>query len=319
MNFLKDDSSEEFKDNKENQLAYGPRENEEEEINQAFHNTFIWGQRRDESMELDEDLQRIASQVNPLINQQKSPSGQSLFIINNDDKKTKPTTITSPAKIKGKMIKEIPELIQNNEKRKIQHKIFLGKKKGRKNKTNEKGLKSKHNKDSEDNKMRKIKVHFMDYTVNMLNESLEDKRQQFYKIDSNISVNLKKEFNEALMERSLYDIFRNENLSNKYRKIKDEKLNLILIDKIYEEKVEKKTIEILEKKYIDIINDIKKNCLDEFLAKIEEKENRNKNENDGEYFNSLKKLFNNYENWFKDKKGRASKHSKEKKKRKKDK
>ena len=83
-----------------------------------------------------------------------------------------------------------------------------------------------------------------------------------------------------------------------------------MIDKIYKEKTEIKTIEILEKKYIEIINEIKENNLKEFMEKIEEKEKIDEAENFGIYIKSLEELFKDYENWFKSKRGRASRISK---------
>ena len=158
--------------------------------------------------------------------------------------------------------------------------------------------------------MRKIKTNLLDYIVNYLNESLEDKTFKFYKISSDISENLKKDFNIALMKRTLYDIFKKTKLSNKYRKKKHNTFNSSLIDKIYKEKTEIKTIEILEKKYIEIINEIKENNLKEFMEKIEEKEKIDEAEIFGIYIKSLEELFKDYENWFKSKRGRASRISK---------
>ena len=158
--------------------------------------------------------------------------------------------------------------------------------------------------------MRKIKTNLLDYTVNYLNESLEDKTLKFYKISSDISENLKKDFNMQLMKRTLYDIFKKTKLSNKYRKKKYNNFNSSLIDKIYKEKIEIKTIKILEKKYIEIINEIKENNLKEFMEKIEEKEKADEAENNSEYIKSLEELLKNYENWFKNKRGRASRKSK---------
>ena len=83
-----------------------------------------------------------------------------------------------------------------------------------------------------------------------------------------------------------------------------------MIKKIYNEKVEIKTMEILEKKYINIINEVQQNCLNEFLKKIEEKEKENISQDVDEYMETLKNLLMDYENWFKNKKGRAKRKSK---------
>ena len=219
-----------------------------------------------------------------------------------ENKKTKVTTITNPAQKeqeeKNKII--VPNKIQKEKKAKS--KEFLKKKRGRKNK--EDNLQSvddsAHTKKKEDNMMRKIKTNLIKFHVKLLNNSLKDKTQIFYKIDKSISENLKRDFNLKLNDRTLEDIFSNTNMSGRYKNYSNE----ALIQKIKAENKEKKTIELLNMKFIEIIYMIKDNYLEEYLETIKSKENTIENSIDQEYMESLEKLFFGYEAWFKEKKGR---------------
>lgn len=166
---------------------------------------------------------------------------------------------------------------------------------------------SKHGKYSEDNMMRKIKTNLLEYILNSLNNSLINKNIKFYRIDKEISENLKKDFNLNLLDRTIYNIFYNTKTSKKYTTPIDEFINQTVIDKIILENKEIETIKILNKKFIDIINEIKSNkyYYTEFFNIIKEKENKNeKYININEYIDKLKDLFSRYESWFNEKKGR---------------
>ena len=143
--------------------------------------------------------------------------------------------------------------------------LALAIKRGRKKKMISKLIKSGHNKNNEDNIMRKIKTHLFEYIVNQLNLSLSDKRKKFYKIDKSLSENLKKDFNMELMEKRIFDIFMNTKISKKYKRISDKFYNAKLINTILAENIEKETIKLLSMKIIDMINFIKENQLEEFL------------------------------------------------------
>lgn len=298
---------------KDNSFSYNNEENDENLLN-LINNVF------NEEKQIDEEGENLLLEENSqdiyLLNSKQNKKFNSIQINIGADKKTKPTTLTNLIKVNEVIIKEFSIQIKNEDNTNyIQPRItqtFLKKKRGRK-KTKENNIESKHDKDSEDNKMRKIKTHLMEHIVYKLNESQENKKNKFYKINSFLSENLKKEYNEKLMKRTLYDIFRNEKMSNKYRKKKNDNLNIILIDKIYKEKIEIKTIELLEKTYIDIVNEIQKNELNEFFEKIKAKELGNRGKNIDIYINSLIELFKDFENWFKNKKGRSSRKAKIKK------
>ena len=183
--------------------------------------------------------------------------------------------------------------------------LALAMKRGRKKKMISKLIKSGHNKNKEDNIMRKIKTHLFEYIVNQLNLSLSDERKKFYKIDKSLSENLKKDFNMELMEKRIFDIFMNTKISKKYKRISDKFYNAKLINTILAENIEKETIKLLSMKIIDMINFIKENQLEEFLSIIENKEKGIDESNSEEYMSLLRKVLINYENWFSNKRGRV--------------
>ena len=88
-------------------------------------------------------------------------------------------------------------------------------KQGRKKKDS--NIKGKHNKYSGDNRMRKIKANFVKYINEQLNSKLKNKNIKFLKLDSKISENLKKDFNETLMKTKIKDLYLNTEISSKYR------------------------------------------------------------------------------------------------------
>jgi hypothetical protein len=244
------------------------------------------------------------------------------------DKKTKPNTQTKTQKEKTEEIEikrnEFPEFtnqyhlnfdinniipINNNneiiiKENEVEPKSFLNKKtnRGRKRKDEKDLDDSRHGKDSEDNIMRKIKTHLVDQIVILLNKSLNDKEKKFLKIDKTINENLKRDYNMQLMEKTIKTIFTETKISSKYKKNDDIYYNKKLIQKIFDEKTEYNTINLLQKKFIEMLRFIRENNLKEFLESIQKKES--KNPNNQEYINSIKGLFFRYEDWFSDKKGR---------------
>ena len=244
------------------------------------------------------------------------------------DKKTKPNTQTKTQKEKTEEIEikrnEFPEFtnqyhlnfdinniipINNNNEiiineNDVEPKSLLNKKtnRGRKRKDEKDLDDSRHGKDSEDNIMRKIKTHLVDQIVILLNKSLNDKEKKFLKIDKTINENLKRDYNMQLMEKTIKTIFTETKISSKYKKNDDIYYNKKLIQKIFDEKTEYNTINLLQKKFIEMLRFIRENNLKEFLESIQKKES--KNPNNQEYINSIKGLFFRYEDWFSDKKGR---------------
>ena len=191
----------------------------------------------------------------------------------------------------------------------------------------DKGKNGDHNRDSEDNKMRKIKSYFGKNLYIFIRDSFKDK-YEFLKLEIAINKNLKKDYNEKLFKMKIKDIYLNFKISDKYVHYAED-INQKLIKKIYEEKKEKAVIKILDLTYIEAfdifrrkimgkdINPELKNKIngtgfldtkkfkdfDCFIEKIREEE-KNKNGDIEEYINDIKSLCLNFEEWFRNKIGR---------------
>ena len=204
------------------------------------------------------------------------------------------------------------------------------KKQGRKKK--EELDKRDHNKQSDDNIMRKIKSYFLSYTHNILNKSIKEKKLHFLKLNSEINENLKRDYNLNLLNTTFKEIYEKSSISTKYRKqIKDGfDKNKQIIKKIYEKNEEIEAIKILNLTYRELFNVFRrniKNISSELETKIkdisilnenefkninnffEEIENQEKYKNESEeniknYLENIKKLCLYYEEWFLCKKGR---------------
>lgn len=287
--------------------------NDNEKINESVHTYFPFMKT---NLEDDESFFGKNPQQNLDLNIKPKIQAENLFG-ENYDKKTKPNTTTlhkeksEENEIKLNISEDNHILIFNFDDNNIEEKeeqsiSLLGKKKnrGRRKKdvkrTNDEG----HGKNSEDNKMRKIKTHLMDIIVNIINDSLKDKTYPIYKIDKEINECLKREYNMELMKRTLSDIFSNTPVSSKYKKNTDRFYNYNIIQKILNDKIELNTIDILNKKFLEMLIYVRENKLNEFLNSIKKKESKSQNINLEEYINSIKKLFFRYEDWFRDKKGR---------------
>ena len=297
---MQDDQSELFgykEDDYEDRSFYEMHRDLNQDFNDPSYCPFTWQKSPSEE---DENCSMLYFQQECTQDQnQDKPIGNICPI---DNKKTKPTTMTNPVKEKKEEKTEIivPNLIQ--EENEIKLKELLNKKKGRKSKedNSKSNEHSVHTKKKEDNIMRKIKVKLIEFCVKFLNDSLKDKTEIFYKIDKSISENLKRDFNLKLMEQTLLYIFSTSGINGRYKNHS----NVALIQKILLEGKEEETIKLLNKKYIEMVYMIQENHLDEFLRTIERKEINMEKSSVDEYMNSLKKVFMEYENWFKDKKGR---------------
>ena len=202
----------------------------------------------------------------------------------------------------------------------------------------DKGKNGDHNRDSEDNKMRKIKSYFGKNLYIFIRDSFKDK-YEFLKLEIAINKNLKKDYNEKLFKMKIKDIYLNFKISDKYVHYAED-INQKLIKKIYEEKKEKAVIKILDLTYIEAfdifrrkimgkdINPELKNKIngtgfldtkkfkdfDCFIEKIREEEKKNSNNGDiEEYINDIKRLCIEFEEWFGNKIGRTRKDIVEKK------
>ena len=141
-----------------------------------------------------------------------------------------------------------------------------------------------------------------------MNKSLRNKKFKFGKLDKTLNEYLKRDFNVELMQRTIQDIMSSFKLNGKY---KNRDLNKEIVEIILKENKETETINILNKKFIDIINEIRYNeeRLNDFLEKIRKKEEKNKQHNNAnieEYINLIKNLIKTFDIWFLQKFGRKS-------------
>ena len=201
---------------------------------------------------------------------------------------------------------------EGNKKEEIKIKKEKQKNKGRHKKNdirNDENDENKHDKFSEDNLMRKIKTYIFNTILNVLNKSLKDRSQKFFKLEPKLNESMKKDLNEKLMNQKIKEIYINNEISKRYKTETNCNNNINLIKKIYEEKKEIDTIKILETKYIDYVTYLQKYEMGNFLRKIRNKEIKNPDLDVDRYINSLKSMFLNYAKWFNDKKGRKSKNN----------
>ena len=98
---------------------------------------------------------------------------------------------------------------------------FLNKKRGRKLKhlTGINNTEKAHDRNSDDNLKRKVKTHFHNYIIALLNSKLivnpGKEKIKFGKMDSNITQNITVEYNQALFNKKIKEIIKD--VSNKYQ------------------------------------------------------------------------------------------------------
>jgi len=200
--------------------------------------------------------------------------------------------------------------------------VKMKKKNGRKTNKTQKGKITVHTKKSEDNIMRKIKANLMKCILKKLNNSIKFESGEFFPLTPKINVDLNIELNKILLNRTIADIFGNTNLNGSH--INKGKHNQILIEKIFRENIETETIKILSMTFQEILKEIRKENLEEFLTSIKNKEIKNEKifeseneenieENIGEdcdvdnYMKEVKDLLVEYENYFLKRKSRGKK------------
>ena len=195
------------------------------------------------------------------------------------------------------------------------------KKLGRKRKgTNKKGS---HTKNDVDNVIKKIKRVFFDkspeYVAKVVNYAKSDKKQKFIlgKLSYEYIDNLKKENELALFQMKLKDLL-SLNISSKCSLSKDKEFNKKNINRILEEEKDNKVI-------IDLLNMNFGDWIDVFTLKtsienvpefdrfektlkdISEIKDEDSEKKDGKYFSRFIFYLFNYQNYFRNKKGRSSK------------
>ena len=178
-------------------------------------------------------------------------------------------------------------------------------KRGRRKKNVEYDDEPHHDKFTEDNIIQRIKTFIFDYILERLNKSLKYESRRFYQLTKTLNSNLKKDFNEELLGKTIYEIYMTSDLCMRFINIPD--ANRELIKKIYEEKIEIETINILEKKFKEILDYIRKKDLDNFLTNFRLRVMKKDNKSIDLYMKEVRKMLFQYEFYFQKKIGRNTK------------
>ena len=178
-------------------------------------------------------------------------------------------------------------------------------KRGRRKKNVEYDDEPHHDKFTEDNIIQRIKTFIFDYILEHLNKSLKFESGKFYQLTKTLNSNLKKDFNEELLGKTIYEIYMTSDLCMRFINIPD--ANRELIKKIYEEKIEIETINILDKKFKEILDYIRKKDLDNFLTNFRLRVMKKDNKSIDLYMKEVRKMLFQYEFYFQKKIGRNTK------------
>ena len=195
---------------------------------------------------------------------------------------------------------------------------------GRKRK-NEQG--GKHDKYSSDNVTRKLKTKLFESILGVTNASIKPveienpkkyskktlySKDFFLKIDQEIIKDINVENNKKLLKTQLKDIFSNK-VSKKVERYGLD-YNKKLVEKIYTEKIQDKTIAILDKTFLECLEHFRGS---KFFKELEGLENEYKNVikgfreigEDEDYIEVFKDLVNRFEEYYENKKSRNTKKS----------
>ena len=129
-----------------------------------------------------------------------------------------------------KLNSETKDNINGNHKKKV---LFINRKRGRKIKElNYINIGSSHDRYSDDNIKRKIKTHFHNYIISLLNCKLGiDSEIKFVKMDSHITKNITVEFNQALFKKQIKEIVKKVCSKYKKKNINEDNINYIMRNK----------------------------------------------------------------------------------------
>ena len=110
-----------------------------------------------------------------------------------------------------------------------------------------------HDKNSTDNLLRKIQVHYMTFIICFINEILNqlNYQQTFLKLDYEYKKNVSKKFSDLLKNKNLSDIICNK-ISNKYKK-EDINKNKIIYEKIKDDLIFKN---LFKENYLEFFKNI---------------------------------------------------------------
>ena len=187
---------------------------------------------------------------------------------------------------------------------------LLGKKCGRKPKNEPKNEKDQftHSRNKTDNIFDKIKRVIFNYIIEKVNGSLRFTYKRFLNFNTDISKNLKKDYNIELMEKTIKQIFEENTPSNR-SDISNEEVknkNKLIIKEIFDKNEETETIKILNTKFIDLFkeDETKKYIINDIKHKEKRKEIMTDIDNLDDYMKTVKYFLENFEISFIEKKGR---------------
>ena len=110
--------------------------------------------------------------------------------------------------------------------------LFINKKRGRKIKElNNINIGNLHDRNSNDNLKRKIKTHFHNYIISLLNSKVYDNAIKFVKIDHNITKDITIEFNQAICKKQIKEIITKGTSKYHKKNINEESINYIMRNK----------------------------------------------------------------------------------------
>ena len=172
----------------------------------------------------------------------------------NKEKTKKETRETDKSQIKNNKYQEI----KKTKKEKIFKYLKVNRKRGRLNNESKiKKFKGRHNKFSDDNIIRKIKVRFLKYLMNFLNllhsDCTGNKNSKFILLlDSSFTSNINRKDNLEWFDKTIKDFFSNK-ISSRFTKIKSNE-NINKIKEFYEKEKNSpiKLIQIMEMKIRDL-------------------------------------------------------------------
>ena len=187
---------------------------------------------------------------------------------------------------------------------------LLGKKCGRKPKNEPKNEKDQftHSRNKTDNIFNKIKRVIFNYIIEKVNGSLRFTYKRFLNFNTDISKNLKKDYNIELMGKTIKQIYEENTPSNRYDILNEEvkNKNKLIIKEIFDKNEETETIKILNTKFIDLFkeDETKKYIINDIKHKEKRKEIMTDIDNLDDYMKTVKYFLENFEISFIEKKGR---------------
>lgn len=209
-------------------------------------------------------------------------------------------------------ISEVERPILKNNKSHLKTKL-LKKKRGRKklNDSDNSILISKHDRNSDDNLKRKVKTHFHNYIMALLNSKLKlepgKEKLKFVKINSEITQNITIEYNQNLFKKRIKDIIVQTSEKYQNKNINRECINYIMST----ESINLEVINLLNKTYEDMyLNYYLKSTKDSFDSQPNESYESHKEklkQFGNEYLNRYIKNAENLLNFYATAKKRKSK------------